>query len=106
MQKSKRMPKIYEYFGFIFYFYTNEHEPIHVHVRKAENETIYDLIFENGILKEINKRYSKGIKPLNTKDDAEAIAFIKKFSKGIANKWVNLFVYKKRVVSTKITKKV
>ena len=31
--KSKRyMPKIFEYFGFIFYFYSNEHEPIHVHV--------------------------------------------------------------------------
>ena len=24
------MPKIYEYFGFIFFFYSNEHEPIHV----------------------------------------------------------------------------
>jgi len=26
------MPKIFEYFGFIFYFYSNEHEPIHIHV--------------------------------------------------------------------------
>ena len=26
------MPKIYEYFGFVFFFYSNEHEPIHVHV--------------------------------------------------------------------------
>ncbi|MDE6341047.1 MAG: DUF4160 domain-containing protein, partial [Muribaculaceae bacterium] len=25
------MPKIFEYFGLIFYFYSNEHEPIHVH---------------------------------------------------------------------------
>ena len=24
------MPKIFEYFGFIFLFYSNEHEPIHV----------------------------------------------------------------------------
>jgi hypothetical protein len=24
----KIMPKIYEYFGFIFYFYSNEHEPV------------------------------------------------------------------------------
>ncbi len=28
------MPKIYEYLGFIFFFYSNEHEPIHVHVIK------------------------------------------------------------------------
>lgn len=26
------MPKIFEYFGYIFFFYSNEHEPIHVHV--------------------------------------------------------------------------
>ncbi|MBQ9467344.1 MAG: DUF4160 domain-containing protein [Muribaculaceae bacterium] len=26
------MPKIFEYFGFVFFFYSNEHEPIHVHV--------------------------------------------------------------------------
>lgn len=26
------MPDIYTYFGFIFSFYSNEHESIHVHV--------------------------------------------------------------------------
>jgi hypothetical protein len=25
------MPKLYEYFGIIVFFYANEHEPIHVH---------------------------------------------------------------------------
>ena len=29
------MPKIFEYFGFIFYFFSNEHEPIHVHVKQV-----------------------------------------------------------------------
>lgn len=29
------MPKIFEYFGFIFYFFSNEHEPIHVHVQHS-----------------------------------------------------------------------
>ncbi len=28
------MPEIYEYFGLIFYFFSNEHDPIHVHVKK------------------------------------------------------------------------
>jgi hypothetical protein len=35
------MPKIYEYFGFVFYFYSNEHEPIHVHVIHNQQETIF-----------------------------------------------------------------
>ena len=25
------MPKIYEYLGIILFFYSNEHEPIHIH---------------------------------------------------------------------------
>ncbi|MGI4734767.1 MAG: DUF4160 domain-containing protein [Janthinobacterium lividum] len=25
------MPKLYEYLGLIIFFYSNEHEPIHVH---------------------------------------------------------------------------
>jgi hypothetical protein len=33
------MPKIYEYFGLIFLFYANDHEPIHVHVQYAEFES-------------------------------------------------------------------
>ena len=29
------MPKIFEYFGFIFYFFSDEQEPIHVHVKHS-----------------------------------------------------------------------
>ena len=25
------MPKLYEYFGLVVFFYTNEHQPVHVH---------------------------------------------------------------------------
>lgn len=39
------MPKIYEYLGLIFFFYANEHLPIHMHVAKAERESkIYKKI--------------------------------------------------------------
>ena len=31
------MPKIFEYFGFIFLFYSNEHEPIHVQLKQRRN---------------------------------------------------------------------
>lgn len=50
------MPKIFEYFGFIFLFYSNEHEPIHVHVMKDGHEAIFEIILENGELVEIHKR--------------------------------------------------
>jgi hypothetical protein len=42
------MPKLYEYFGLRVYFYTNEHEPIHVHGRHAGRESRAEIIVENG----------------------------------------------------------
>lgn len=99
------MPKIFEYFGFIFLFYSNEHEPIHVHVMKDEHEAIFEIILENGELVEIDRRTSSKIPPLSEKDAATAEAFVKKYYKNIVDKWVNFFIYKKRIRSTKITKK-
>ena len=99
------MPKIFEYFGFIFLFYSNEHEPIHVHVMKDEHEAIFEIILENGELVEIHRRTSRKIPPLSEKDAATAEAFVKKYYKNIVDKWVNFFIYKKRIRSTKITKK-
>lgn len=99
------MPKIFEYFGFIFLFYSNEHEPIHVYVMKDEHEAIFEIILENGELVEIHRRISSKIPPLSEKDAATAEAFVKKYYKNIVDKWVNFFIYKKRIRSTKITKK-
>ena len=99
------MPKIFEYFGFIFLFYSNEHEPIHVHVMKDGHEAIFEIILANGSLVGIHRRTSNKIPPLCEKDAATAEAFVKKYYKNIVEKWVNFFIYKKRIRSTKITKK-
>lgn len=50
------MPKIYEYLGLIFFFYANEHLPIHVHVAKAERESKIELVFGNGKCEVITKK--------------------------------------------------
>ena len=99
------MPKIFEYFGFIFLFYSNEHEPIHVHVMKEGHEAIFEIMLENGELAEVRRRTSNKIPPLSEMDAATAEAFVKKYYKNIVDKWVNFFIYKKRIRSTKITKK-
>ena len=36
-------PLIFEKDGFRFAFYSNDHRPIHVHVRKAGAEAIFDV---------------------------------------------------------------
>ena len=61
------MPKIFEYFGFIFYFFSNEHA-IHVHVIHGSRESIFDLIMQNGALQDIHVRERKGSEPLVEKD--------------------------------------
>ena len=99
------MPKIFEYFGFIFYFYSNEHEPIHVHVIHGDQESIFDIILMDGLLSDIQVREKKGAEPLSDKDKRTAMSFINKYYKNIVDKWVKFFVMKKRVRSTKINKK-
>lgn len=37
------MPKIFERDGYRFFFYSNEHRPIHVHVRYGSGETVFDV---------------------------------------------------------------
>lgn len=40
----RSMPTIFIFFGFRFMFYSNDHEPIHVHILKDGNEAKYDVI--------------------------------------------------------------
>ncbi|HKQ36844.1 MAG TPA: DUF4160 domain-containing protein [Verrucomicrobiae bacterium] len=37
------MPTVLIAEGFRFFFYSNDHRPIHVHVRKGRGEAIFDL---------------------------------------------------------------
>ena len=99
------MPEIFRMFGMRFFFYSREHEPIHVHVKHGENESIFELIMMNGVLESINIRDKHGATPLPSKDKRIAEAFIRKYSKNIIDKWVRFFVMKQQVRSTNIKTK-
>ena len=55
------MPKLYEYFGLVVFFYANEHEPIHVHGEyqgghaRAKAEDIVHRWVDFFVLKKHNK---------------------------------------------------
>ena len=98
------MPKIYEYFGFIFFFYSNEHEPIHVHVLNGGRESIFEIIMVGGKLEKINEQPSNR-PPLTDREKQTARNFIGRYYKNIIDKWVNFFILKKRVRNTIITKR-
>ncbi len=52
------MPTLLSIFGLRFFFYTREHEPIHVHVEHADGVAKYHLLNDGVLLVE-----NKGLKP-------------------------------------------
>jgi hypothetical protein len=50
------MPKIFERDGYRFFFYSNEHRPIHVHVRYGGGEAVFD------VEQRVELRESQGLK--------------------------------------------
>ena len=61
------MPTIFSKNGFRFFFYSNEHRPIHVHVRKGGGEAVFEVEGEVGL------RESVGLKMRELKE-AEDLA--------------------------------
>jgi hypothetical protein len=99
------MPKIFEYLGILLFFYSNEHEPIHVHAKKGEFESKAEFFIKNGIITEIKITNIKGMKPLMGKDLKNFEVFLEIYSNRIVEKWVNYFVYHKDIEFERITKK-
>ena len=99
------MPKIFEYLGIIIMFYSNEHEPIHVHGQQGEFESKAEIYIENGVIQEIKIKTVKGRKPLKGKDLKNLQDFLEVYADQIVQKWVDYFVYHKDVEFERVTKK-
>ena len=100
------MPKLYEYFGLIILFYSNEHEPIHVHGKYQGRESKAEMIFENGEFKEVRVSAVKGKEPLDSKNEKRLKKLVEHFREDIVQKWVDFFMYNKEVKPEVITKKI
>ena len=42
------MPELFRFFGFVFFFYSREHEPIHVHVEGNGGDAKFTLDEQSG----------------------------------------------------------
>jgi hypothetical protein len=99
------MPKLYEYFGLMILFYSNEHEPIHVHCKYQGKESKAEIIFENGKFIEVRISDVKGKEPLEMKEIKQFKKLVETYRDDIVRKWIDFFVYNKEVISEKISKK-
>lgn len=49
----KTMPEIFEYLGIVMFFYSSEHEPIHVHGKYDGFQSKADFFITDGTIVEI-----------------------------------------------------
>lgn len=98
------MPVLYEYFGLVIHFYSDEHDPIHVHVQYNECVSIAELVFDEEENLVIQWREDKGI-PLPPAQIRRAMELLEAKKKDIVRKWVDYFVFHKGVKKQRITRK-
>ena len=72
------MPTLFELFGIRFYFYSEEHLPIHVHIQNGDGPK------QLNVYPEIEVVSSNGIKP---KDIRKALVIIEAYQDDIIDAW-------------------
>ena len=100
------MPKVFEYLGILIFFYSNEHEPIHVHGKYDSYESKAEFYIVNGQIVEIKIRPIKGLRPLTGAKLKDFEDFLEQYSDKIVQKWIDYFVYHKDVEFEKINTKI
>jgi hypothetical protein len=100
------MPKLYEYFGLIFLFYSDDHDPMHLHVQRGDREGIVMLIIVEGRLVELRWRPKRGAAMLTDKERREAEAFVRAMKNDIVAKWTAFYVEHKRIKPLRINRRV
>jgi len=100
------MPKIFEYLGISILFYSNEHEPIHVHGKYQGCESKAEFIIIDGKISKILIKEVKGKQPLTNSELKEFQKFTEAFKNEIVQKWIDYFVYHKHINCIKIEGKV
>ena len=100
------MPKLYTYLGIIIMFYSNEHEPIHVHGKYQGHESKAEIIIDNGEVKEIHIQSVKGKKPLPKGNLRDFKLFVEAYADEIVKKWIDYFVLHKPVTCEDINRKI
>jgi hypothetical protein len=100
------MPKLYEYLGITIYFYSNEHEPIHVHGRHARHESRADIILESGRVVRVEIGDVPGKRPLEGNKLKDFRVFVEAKSGEIVERWTDFFEHNLRAKPEIITRRI
>ena len=86
------MPKLYEYFGLTVLFYSNEHEPVHVHGKYQGCENRAELVIANGRVVEIHYSTVRGRRPLPEAQFRDFQLLVELKAEEIVQRWIDYFV--------------
>ena len=86
------MPKLYIYFGLVVYFYTNEHEPIHVHGEFQGREAKAEIILRHGKITKIVFSNVAGRPPLDGAKYRDFKKLVKVKADANVRRWIDYFV--------------
>lgn len=100
------MPSIFEYLGILIFFYSNEHEPIHVHAKYDSCESKAEFLIVAGKIEEIRIKPIKGYPPLSGSKLKDFEDFLEAYSDKIVLKWIDYFVYHKDIEFERINKRI
>jgi hypothetical protein len=100
------MTKIFEYLGVLIFFYSNEHEPIHVHGKYNGLESKAEFYIVDGEIVEIKIKLVKGRRPLTGSNLKDFEVFLEKYADKIVEKWVDYFIYHKNIEFEKINTRI
>jgi hypothetical protein len=100
------MPKLYEYLGILIYFYSNEHEPIHVHGKHAGRESRAEIILANGRVVSVEIGSVPGKCPLEGQKLKDFETLVNARAEEIVERWINFFVNNVRSRPEIITRRI
>ena len=100
------MPKIFEYLGILVFFYSNEHEPIHVHGKYEGFESKAEFYIVEGKIIEIKLKMVKGARPLSGTKLKDFEIFLEEYADKIVEKWIDYFVYHKSIEFERINTRI
>jgi hypothetical protein len=99
------MPKLYEYFGLVVLFYSNEHEPVHVHGKYQGHESKAELIIEDGVVVDIRFGPVRGRWPLEGAQLRNFESLTRRYADAIVRKWVDYFILHKQIPAVTLTRR-
>lgn len=99
------MPKLYEYFGLVIFFYSNEHEPVHVHGAWQGFESRADIYMVEGEVAEIVFGDVAGKRPLPARRLEDFKLLVELKASDIVRRWVEYFVHHRHAKPEIITRK-